>query len=88
MAAAAELPLAKDALLAAAVAATLLAFSRHAADQPVLASRDATAVLLQLLQVRSRLGDNWADAIMLCQAGSRGGQSRLIGLQHPISGGA
>lgn len=54
MAAAAELPLAKDTLLAAAVAATLLAFSRHAADQPVLASRDATAVLLQLLQVRSR----------------------------------
>lgn len=52
--AARSLPLARDALLAAALAATLLAFSRHAADQPVLASRDATAVLLQLLQVRGR----------------------------------
>ena len=55
MAAVRALPLAANALLAAAVAATLLAFSRHAADQPVLASRDAIAILLQLLQAQTLL---------------------------------
>ena len=45
------LPLARDPVVAAALAALLLAFARQPLDQPVLATPPAMSLLAKLLQV-------------------------------------